>query len=229
MIYKNNGINTKYKIFIVEDHPIFKFGLEQLINQQDDLIVCEDTDNAHDALNMISQSKPDLVIVDLSLKESSGLELTYDLNQYFNDLPVLILSMHENPTFAEKALKNGARGYVTKQETYDSIVKAIRKVLSGDMYISNNISDKLIGKMVGTKDSQDINPLDDLTPREFEIFECIGNGMSTKKIAQYLTISSNTVNTYRERIKEKLNLKNSTELLKAAIIWSQQNNENNVV
>lgn len=216
---------TEYNIILVEDHPIFRFGLMQLINDEDDLNVCGESEDIHTAFKLIKNIKPDLVILDIGLEGANGVELLKDISKFNKKLPVLVLSMHEESLYAEKVLRLGAKGYIMKQETYRSVIKAIRIVLSGKIYTSEKIFEKLIGNMVsGSTDSNSSN-MEDLSVRELEVFQYIGSGHSTKKISQIMNVSITTVSSYRERIKIKLNLNDSTELVQQAVYWVEIENQ----
>ena len=218
---KNSG---KKKILVVDDHPVFRYGLAQLINREIELTLCGEADNAAGAMKMIRDIKPDLVIVDIGLEDSSGLELTKDIVAFNKDIPVLIVSMYDENLYAERALRHGARGYVMKQETFETVITAVRRILDGGIYVSDQMSEKIIGKIVAKTHREDDSPLAVLTDREIEVLRMIGDGKSVKDIASCLHLSVNTINTYRERIKVKLNLSNYLELQKFAI-HSMNNNK----
>ena len=205
------------KILIVDDHPVFCLGMSELINKADDLEVCGSTDTPAKAVKAIQELDPDLVIVDISLKDSSGIDLVREINTRFQGLPVLVLSMYDESLYAERALLTGARGYLMKQEAIGVVVEAIRQVLAGKMYASESVKDKVFQRLVSPGNPADTTPLDQLTSRELEVFRLIGEGLSTREIAERMKLSIKTIGTYRERIKEKLNLKHYTELVKAAV------------
>jgi len=207
----------KRRIFVVDDHPIVRQGLAQLINNEADLIVCGQGEDAYQSLRAIKEAKPELALVDISLKDSDGIELLKELRAGVPDLPVLILSMHDESLYAERALRAGARGYIMKQEAPQTLISAIRKVLAGEVYVSEKMGATLLRRIVGGKKSGGDLPMDRLTDRELEIFRMIGAGQSVKEIADKLCLSVKTVEAHREHIKEKLNLKGSAELLRFAI------------
>jgi DNA-binding NarL/FixJ family response regulator len=219
MVQETHGL--KCKILIVDDHPIFCLGMSELINQESDMVVCGSADTVGKAWNAIRDLKPDLVIVDISLKNSSGIDLVKEIHNERQDLPVLVLSMHDESLYAERALLSGARGYIMKQEATKSVVHAIRQVLSGKIYASEEIKEKMLMRKVAPRDIKNPSPLDNLTTRELEVFQLIGLGLSTKEIADRLNIAMKTVGTYRERIKDKLELKHATELVKFAVHWAK--------
>ncbi|MEA1967596.1 MAG: response regulator transcription factor [Thermodesulfobacteriota bacterium] len=210
------------KIVIVEDHPVFRMGMSELINQEEDLDVCAWADNVTDAWNEISRLKPDLVIVDITLKNSDGLELVRNLKKYHKNIPVLVLSMHQESLFAERSVMAGAKGYIMKQEAPALVVTAIRKVLAGKLYFSNAIMEKLVLSFTSSSaEHAHSSPVDRLTQREFEVFKMLGQGLKTRQIAEQLNLSIKTIGTYRERIKEKLNIKDANELLMYAVTWER--------
>ncbi len=210
------------KILIVDDHPIFCLGMAELINKEPDLVVCGSESTAAKAWDMIKKHKPDLVIVDISLKDSNGLDLVEEINREYPDLPSLVLSMYDESLYAERALISGARGYIMKQKAIEQVVKALRQVLSGGVYASQKIKDKVFDRLISSKRSNQKFSLDKLTNRELEIFRLIGDGFESKEIAERLHLSIKTVGTHRENIKEKFNLKHYTELVKFAVHWSQK-------
>ncbi len=214
-------MHNKSKIFIVDDHPIFRKGLKQLIDEESDMIVCGEAEEVNEARKKIALLKPDMVIVDLTLKNKSGLELLNDIHSKYA-IPTLVVSMHDESLYAERVLKAGSSGYIMKQEMTSSVINAIRQVLAGKIYASETIVNKLLGKLTD-KDTVKSSTVDSLSDREFEVFQLIGKGYSRKEIAAFLMVSTKTIGTYRENIKKKLNLKNSPELMKHAIEWTNKN------
>jgi DNA-binding NarL/FixJ family response regulator len=210
---------TKRKVIIVDDHPIVRQGLAQLINQEHDLEVCGQAEDAHEAMRTIRDLDPDLVIVDISLKDTSGMELIKDLKLQTPELPVLTLSMHDEAIYGERALRAGARGYIMKQEATEKVVTAIRRVLAGDVYVSDGMAAQMVSKMVGGGGKTSGSSVDSLSDRELEVFRLIGEGYSTREMAEKLHLSIKTIETYRAHIKDKLNLQDASELLRAAIQW----------
>lgn len=209
---------AKSRIFLVDDHPIVRQGLTQLINNEADLTVIGEGEDAYGSLRAIKTAKPDLALVDVSLKGSDGIELLKELRAQEPDLPVLILSMHDESLYAERALRAGARGYVMKQEAPPVLLGAIRRVLKGEIYVSEKMGATLLQRLVGGKASNKGElPLDRLTDREMEVFRMIGSGKTVREIAELLFLSVKTVEAHREHIKEKLSLKTSAELLRYAI------------
>ena len=213
---------VKYKVLIVDDHPVFCLGMSELINKESDLFVCGSVELAKKTCEAIGRLSPDLAIVDISLKDGNGIDLVEKIKIDFPGLPVLVLSMYDESLYAERALMAGARGYIMKQEAVASVVKAIRKVLGGEVYASAAVKEKVFQRLTSPQLSSGKSPLDVLTNRELEVFRLVGEGLSTKEIAERLHLSIKTIGTYRENLKEKLNLKHFTELVKVAVHWSER-------
>jgi DNA-binding NarL/FixJ family response regulator len=211
----------KSRIYIVDDHTMFREGLRQLIEREPTLTVCGDASGASEALQGIRASKPDVVIVDISLAGVSGLDLIKDIKAEFEDLPVLVVSMHDEALYAERALRAGAMGYVMKHEPAKTVKAAIQKVLGGDMYLSEKISSSLITRFMRGEPEQPKSPVETLSDRELEVFRMLGQGKGVRQIAEELGVTIATVNSFRNRIKEKLDLKTSTEVMLHAIQWVQ--------
>ena len=212
---------TKSRIVIVDDHPIIRRGLADFINQAEDLEVCGEASDAHQAIEMVTNLKPDVAIGDISLKEINGIELIKHIRARNAKLPMLVLSMHDETLYAERALRAGARGYVMKQEPPETVISAVRKILSGDIYVSEKMSSRLIARMADGTPSGTGSPLERLSDRELEVFQLIGQGLRTRQIAERLCLSIKTIESYREHIKHKLDLQNSTELFQHALQWVQ--------
>ncbi|MDQ6622951.1 MAG: response regulator transcription factor [Verrucomicrobiota bacterium] len=208
----------KRRVVVVEDHPMFREQLRLLIDKEDDLEVCGEADNVPAALALIQRLQPDLAVVDITLKNSGGLDLLKDLRVHEIDLPVLVLSMHAESLYAERALRAGARGYITKQEASAKVMIAIRQVLSGDIYLDAQVMRRMVGKVVGQSERNGAT-MDRLTDRELEVFELIGEGRTTREIGSRLSVGATTVDTYRARIKEKLGLANAAQLHAEASRW----------
>jgi DNA-binding NarL/FixJ family response regulator len=210
---------NKSSILIVDDHPIVRQGLAELINHEDDLSVCGQAEDAHQAIKAVKELKPDMAIVDISLKETSGMELIKDLKAQYPDLPVLALSMHDESLYAERALRAGAKGYIMKAVATEKVITAIRKILSGEIYTSDTVTSKMMRKFIdGSKDIK-LSPVERLSDRELEVFQLIGKGFGTRQISERLFLSIKTIETYRAHIKEKLGLADAAELLHYAIQW----------
>ncbi|WP_136807304.1 response regulator [Desulfosediminicola flagellatus] len=212
----------KYKVLIIDDHPIFCLGMSELINKEDDLVVCGSIELMKKAGEAIDNLKPDLAIIDISLKDGNGIELVQEIKKEYEGLPMLVLSMYDESLYAERALLAGASGYIMKQEAISLVVKAIRKVLDGDIYASNSVKEKVFKRLTNQHTADSKSPLDILTNRELEVLRLIGEGYSTKEIAERLHLSIKTIGTYRENLKEKLKLKHFTGLVKFAVHWSNK-------
>jgi len=221
MRHETPSIVTRSTIFIVDDHPIVRQGLALLINREPDLTVCGDAEEASSALRMIESLKPDLIIVDISLNGPDGLELLKNIRARDPNLPVLILSMLDESLYAERSLRAGASGYIMKQEATDRVLVAIRRILDGEIYVSDRMADRMLHRFVGgAQQVEPRSPISDLSDRELEVFRLIGDGRGTRQIAQELHISVKTVESYQAHIKDKLSLKNARELLQRAIQWT---------
>lgn len=213
-----DNASTK-RIFIVEDHPIFRMGLMELIQQEKDLIVCGTAEDVKDAYRAVQKLKPDLVIIDLSLKKSNGFELLCNLHEESRKLPVLVLSMHDEQIHAERCLCAGARGYINKKEASESVITAIRQILKGNIFLSENMTAIILKKFQNNPSDLSVSPVKSLTRRELEVFYLMGKGMNSADIANQLHLSAKTIGSHKERIKEKLGLKNSAELVRFAVLW----------
>jgi DNA-binding NarL/FixJ family response regulator len=211
----------KTQVFIVDDHPVVRDGLTTIINHEQDLNVCGQADDAPEALKAIDELKPDVVVVDISLKSSNGIELTKSINARHINLFVIVLSLHDESVYAERSLLAGAKAYLMKDAASESIIKAIRTVLSGEIYVSDKISKKFLHKIASDKAGTSKTLIEKLSNREFEIFRMIGDGLKASQIAKQLHLSIKTIETYRSRIKEKLNLPNAAELLQYSIKWAK--------
>ncbi len=208
----------KKRIFLVDDHSVVRQGLSQFINNMDDLRVCGEAEDASEAIRLLEDSKPDIVIVDISLKGANGIDLTRAIKNRFN-FPVLILSMLDEGIYAERAIKAGARGYIMKSESIEKVIDAVREIISGKIYLSPRLKENLLSKLLSDPSDRGDSPIDSLTNRELEVFRLIGEGLSSRHIASDLLLSIKTIETYRERMKKKLNLNSSDELVQYAIQW----------
>ena len=211
---------ARHTIFIVDDHPIVRQGLALLINREPDLMVCGDAEEAPSALRLIAGMRPELVIVDISLSGPDGLDLLKNLRAGHPEVPVLILSMLDEALYAERSLRAGARGYIMKQEATEKVLVAIRRILGGEIYVSDRMANKMLHRFVGDSPAGDPSPISGLTDRELAVFRLIGDGHGTRQIAEELHISVKTVESYQAHIKEKLSLRNSRELVQSAIQWA---------
>ena len=212
---------NKAKVLVVDDHPIVRQGLSQLINQQDDLAVCGEAEDIHQALEAIATAKPDIAIVDITLKNVDGIELIKNIRMRYGKLPVLVLSMHNESFYAERILRAGAKGYIMKQEATEKLIMAIRKVLNGEVYLSDKMLTALLQKLLQSPSKPGDSPIECLSDRELEVFRLIGQGLRTQGIADKLYMSKKTVESHRAHIKEKLKLKGAIELLQHATQWVQ--------
>ncbi|MGA9450189.1 MAG: response regulator transcription factor [Verrucomicrobiia bacterium] len=217
-------MTQKIKILLVDDHPLVREGLANLISQQADLQICGEADNEPQALEIIRTVQPHIAIVDISLESGSGIELIKSIKVMFPAVTVLVLSMHDESLYAERALRAGARGYVMKREAAKKVIQAIRCVLAGQLYVSDKIAALMAEKFVEGRPATTASPIEQLSNRELEVFQLLGLGHSTRQIADHLHVGFKTVQAYCARIKEKLKLANATELLREAIRWyeSQQ-------
>jgi DNA-binding NarL/FixJ family response regulator len=207
----------KAAVLLVDDHPLLRQGLGRLINDQPDLKVCGEAGSPPEALSQIQSTRPDLIVLDITLNGGDGLELCKQIHGRWPELPVLVLSMHDESLYAERALRAGASGYIMKQEPQDQVLTAMRRALRGDTYLSEAMSARLLRSMRGARTGAEVGPLERLTDRELEIFHLIGQGQSVKAIATALFLSPKTVEAHKEHIKQKLDLKSSNELLQYAI------------
>ncbi len=202
---------------------MFREHLGELINRDLGMAVCGEADNNRDAMKLIKETKPDIAIVDITLRGSSGLELLKDLKAEGIDLNVLVLSMHDEELYAERALRAGARGYITKNEASSEVINAIRQVMAGEVYVSKRVTSKLLHRMTHKRSDSDLGGVSTLADRELEVFQMLGRGKNTREIAQMLHLGESTVETYRARIKEKLSLRSSADLYLRAGQWVREN------
>jgi len=215
----NNMTAEKKKILIVDDHPLVRKGLEQIINTQEDLAVCGEAGTLLEALEAVETLRPDLAIVDLSLGDSSGIDLIGALQERRRGVQVLVLSMHDEAFYAERALRAGARGYIMKGGSLSEVVEAVRKVMKGEVYLSSHMTARVAERLVGGEWNAFQSPLDSLSDREKEVFALIGEGMGPSEIARKLHLSVKTIETYRAQIREKLSLADAAALRRYAIHW----------
>jgi DNA-binding NarL/FixJ family response regulator len=216
---RSNPSMPRCKVFLIDDHPIVRQGLALFIDREPDLMVCGEADSATSALQAIREAAPDFVVLDISLDGPDGLELLKTLRVRYPNLPVLVLSMHDEAVYAERALRAGANGYIMKQEATDRVLTAIRHILSGDVYLSDRLTKRMLQQFVnGSVSPRD--PLAKLSDRELEVYRLIGAGHSTRQIADELHVSTKTIESYQAHIKEKLALRNARELVQHAVEWS---------
>lgn len=214
-------IKIKKDVLIVDDHPLLREGLSRLINEQKDLHVAAAVEEGDAAYQVLEGTPVDIVIVDLCLKGTSGIEVIKCLKQRHPNIPALVLSMYDEPFYTERALRAGARGYISKREPSEKVLAAIRHVLSGYIYLSDSMETQMLNPLFLGKPATADSLVDRLSDRELEVFQLLGRGHETREMADKLKISSKTVQVYREHIKEKLNLENSTQLIQQAALWVQ--------
>jgi DNA-binding NarL/FixJ family response regulator len=208
------------RILLVDDHPMVRERLAEIINREADLHVCGEAEDRHEALQAVEARRPDLVIVDLTLKSSDGLELIKDIHARWASLRMLVVSMHDESLYAERVLRAGALGYITKQEATRNILLAVRRVLAGNIYLNDRIATHILARLTTRNGAVAITPAEVLADRELQVFELTGRGLNTREIASRLHIAPKTVETYRARIRNKLNLEDGGELLRSAISWT---------
>jgi DNA-binding NarL/FixJ family response regulator len=214
-----NPCACKVRILIVDDHPLVREGLTGLLCAQPGFEVCGEASGVAEARHLVELCHPDVAIIDLTLMDGNGIELIKELKERFKELKLLVLSMHEESLFAERALRAGAVGYVHKHEASRTIVQAVLTVLEGQLYLSQRLTQRMLQQAVRPGGDAGRSPIERLTDREMEVFELIGEGLTSRQIAARLELSPKTVETHREHIKEKLDLKNGTELTKHAVQW----------
>lgn len=215
----------KHKVSIVDDHPIVRQGISQLIDQEEDMVTCCQPSSAQEAIEITAQCVPDILLVDISLDGISGIELIKMLRQHNIKSPVLIISMHDESLYAERALRSGAKGYVMKQEATEKVLTAIRQVLRGEIYLSERMQSKILQRVINGEEGG-LSAIDLLSDRELEVFRLIGHGYSTSDISRELQRSVKTVETHRAHLKDKLGLKNAAELTHFAVQWIEQEKSN---
>jgi DNA-binding NarL/FixJ family response regulator len=209
----------KYRVFLVDDHPIVRHGLTQLINREPDLMVCGESEDGSKALTAVGTAKPDVVLVDLTLKRSSGFSLIKNLVALDPKSAILVLTIHEESLYAERCLRAGAKGYLMKEEAMENVLLAIRRILAGQVYLSEEMESKLFRTSRKRSGTVMASPLERLSDRELEVFRLLGQGVGTRQIAKLLNLSISTVECHRAKIKVKLDVKSGTELLQHAVKW----------
>ncbi|MDR3456232.1 MAG: response regulator transcription factor [Verrucomicrobiae bacterium] len=212
--------NPAQRLLVIDDHPMMRNGLAQLIDSEGDLKVTAQADNAGQAIDLVAKQKFDLVLCDISLPDKNGLELIKDIRALRPELPILVVSMHDEMIYAERVLRAGGRGYIMKQEGGEKFIRAIRQVLSGQIFVSDKMSSRILEIFSGGAKKNDDSPVSRLSDREFEVFQLIGHGKGTRDIAGQLHLSVKTVEVHRANIKEKLNLQTATELVRFAVRWA---------
>jgi DNA-binding NarL/FixJ family response regulator len=209
----------KHRVFVVDDHPIVRQGLALLIDQEPDLVVCGAAEEAESALAAIAVSRPDILVLDISLPGPDGIELLKTIRSTDPSLPILVLSMHDETIYAERALRAGANGYIMKQEATENVLVALRRILRQEVYLSDRIASRMLRQLVTHQREPTETPLARLSDRELEVFLLIGGGLGTRQIADELRLSVKTVESYQAHIKEKLGLQSSRDLVQRAIEW----------
>ncbi len=220
---------ARKRVLIVDDHPFFRNGLRTYLDTQPDLIVCGEASNPRDALLLLETENPNLIITDLSLPGKGGLEFIKDLHALHPEIPVLVVTMHEGSHYAERVLLAGARGYISKAEQGPALLDAIRQILHGKVSVPQDISEALLARIIKHPSTDRVSPSDRLSDRELHIFTLLGQARSSREIAEQLHISIKTVEAHRANIKEKLNLRNAQELLRAAVCWVESENHHLVM
>ena len=213
--------SARKRILLVDDHPFMRAGLAQLIDRQPDLAVCGEAGNPSEAGGLLARTVVDLLLTDITMPGRSGLEFIKDVRAVHPRLPILVISMHDELIYAERALKAGARGYIMKEAGGENLLAAIRQILAGQIYVSARMSGRILDNLSSRKPRGSQSPIQQLTDREFEVFQLIGQGLSTRDIAERLHLSSKTVDVHRGHIKEKLDLKDVTALVRHAVRWTE--------
>ena len=210
------------RILIVDDHPILRMGMKELLNQEEGFEVCAVAENITSARKAIEETAPDMAIIDISLARENGLDLVKEISCNHRNIAVLVLSMHDESVWAERAIRAGARGYIMKKEAAESIVTAVRNILAGKVHVSEKIMAQLLDKFHVSPDSSYAPTEEALTDRELEVFRLIGQGLSTREIASRMNLGIKTIGTYRDRIKQKLCIKSGAELTRRAVLWTEK-------
>ena len=213
------GKRRARRVLIVDDHPIVRQGLRRIMENEEDLVVCGEAETARDARIAIKELNPDVVIADISLKQGDGIELVRDVRAHYPQMPILVLSMHDEAIYAERMLSAGANGYIMKQAVSEQFLVSLRRVLEGGIYVSEAVGNNMIQKFASGGQYASANPIDRLSNRELQILHMIGKGMSTRETANALNLSVKTVESHRQRIKRKLNLSTGTQLVQYAVNW----------
>ena len=215
------GKKDATRVLIVDDHPLLRKGLGRMIDQEKDLFVVGEAEDAYKAITAIENTKPDIALIDITLPGTSGIELLKNIKVRFPKLKMLVLSMHDESVYAQRALRAGACGYIMKQEATERVLTALRKVLRGEVYLSERLGDRMLHTLVNGRATLTSSPVDELSDRELEVFSLIGQGHGTRIIAEKLHLSIKTIESHRAHIKEKLHLQNGSELVHHAIQWVQ--------
>jgi DNA-binding NarL/FixJ family response regulator len=212
----------KSRVIIVDDHPIFRMGMAELLNQEADFVVCGLAEDIGSARKMIQDRAPDLAIVDITLAGDNGLDLVKELSAGKQSLPILVLSMHDEQVWAERAIRAGARGYIMKKEASENVISALRNIRAGKIHVSTRIMERLLDRLQMKPEAPTSSVVDVLTDRELEVFRLLGTGLSTREIADRMKLGVKTIGTYRDRVKQKLGIKTAAELIRRAVLWTEQ-------
>lgn len=212
----------KSRVLIVDDHPIFRMGMAELLNQEEDFHVCGLAEDIAGARKMIQEQAFDLAIVDITLAGDNGLDLVKEISARKMPLPILVLSMHDEQVWAERAIRAGARGYIMKKEASENVISALRNIRAGRIHVSARIMERLLDRLQMKSESPTSSRVDLLTDRELEVFRLLGTGLSTREIAERMKLGVKTIGTYRDRVKQKLGIKTAAELIRRAVLWTEQ-------
>jgi DNA-binding NarL/FixJ family response regulator len=212
----------KSRVIIVDDHPIFRMGMAELLNQEKDFVVCGLAEDIAGARQVIQADSPDLAIIDITLAGDNGLDLVKELTSQKTSPLILVLSMHDEQVWAERAIRAGARGYIMKKEASDNVISALRNIRAGKIHVSASIMDRLLDRLQMQPDGPATPTVDMLTDRELQVFRLIGAGLSTREIAEQMKLGIKTIGTYRDRIKQKLGLRSAAELIRRAVLWTER-------
>lgn len=212
----------KSKVIIVDDHPIFRMGMAELLNQEEDFFVCGLAADIGAARKIIQDHTPELAIVDITLAGDNGLDLVKELSAENNPMSILVLSMHDEQVWAERAIRAGARGYIMKKEASENVLEALRNIRLGKIHVSAKIMEKMLDRMLVKPDTPSSRTVDLLTDRELEVFRLLGAGLSTREIAEQMNLGIKTIGTYRDRVKQKLGIKTAAELIRRAVLWTEK-------
>lgn len=211
------------RIYIVDDHPLVRQGLSQVINNETDMEICGEAEDAPQAMKGVGPANPDVIIVDISLRGNNGLELIKNLKAIHENIRILVFSMHDESIYAQRALRAGAKAFVMKKESPTKVVEAIRRIITGEIYVSPSVADQVLHQIVnGPNNATSTSPIDRLTDRELEVVQLIGRGLSSREVAESLNLSVKTIESHRAHVKEKLNLRNATELVQFSVQWVDQ-------
>jgi len=218
----------KSRVIIVDDHPIFRMGMAELLNQEADFVVCGLAEDIASARKLILEHAPDLAIVDITLAGDNGLDLVKELSSQKKLFPILVLSMHDEQVWAERAIRAGARGYIMKREASENVISALRNIRAGKIHVSARVMERLLDRLQMKSEIPASSAVDLLTDRELEVFRLLGTGLSTREIADRMKLGVKTIGTYRDRVKQKLGIKTAAELIRRAVLWTEQEFFNSV-